>query len=65
MLYIHMDTVPSLGAAKLFTLAEENHYDDRSCHTCIFPPTMTNLAAEHKSQWRGKLYGRHLWDLTP
>lgn len=38
MLYIHIDTVPSLGATKLFTLAEENHYDDLSCHMCIFPP---------------------------
>lgn len=33
-----MDISPSLGATELFTLAEEYHYDDHSCHTCIFPP---------------------------
>lgn len=44
---------PSPGARELFTLAGEYHYVN---HPCLYleyihiPTTMTNLAAEHKSQ---------------
>lgn len=60
MPYIHTTIFPSAGATELFTLAGEYYYDN---HACLYLEyihiltTMTNLAAEHKSQWRGKLYG--------
>lgn len=53
MAYIHMEIFSSDGARELFTLAREYYYDN---HACLYleyihiPTTMTNLAAEHKSQ---------------
>lgn len=44
-----MDISPSLGATELFTLAEEYHYDDHSCHTCIFPPQWPTLQQNIKA----------------
>lgn len=52
-------------ATRLFTLAKEYGHDDPIppvTHLHILT-TIVSLAAEHKSQWRGKVKGWHSWVL--